>query len=345
MTFKLLCCDGGGIRGLITAMLIQDLEQSHRIISKADGFAGTSTGGLIALALANDVPITTIVNVYEKDGEQIFQPNGWLLEEKAQSPESAARNNLEALGSGPGFLSCQYKNDGLHDIARTLLHNKCLSDVKKYIAINTARLWDGKSKSWNAATFSNSANNPYRSVEMKDAALATSAAPTYFPPYKIDQFGFFADGGTFANNPCMTAIADALAGRWFNSVDEVRVLSLGTGIVHQGIAPEIFSELLSEPLDWGVTHWMSPWPYGGVPERVPAMALLDLMMAGTSQAATQEATQILAQHQFCRANVILPEPIGLDDWQKVDKLIYYTEKYIKSSDWQQIRAWVVAHWQ
>ena len=68
MSFKILCCDGGGIRGVITALLIQDLDKSFGIVAGANGFAGTSTGGLISLGLVNGVAIGDIVNVYENDG-------------------------------------------------------------------------------------------------------------------------------------------------------------------------------------------------------------------------------------------------------------------------------------
>ncbi len=57
MAFKILSSDGGGIRGLITVLLIQNLDEDFDVISKADGFAGTSTGGLISLGLANGVAI------------------------------------------------------------------------------------------------------------------------------------------------------------------------------------------------------------------------------------------------------------------------------------------------
>lgn len=51
MSFKILSFDGGGIRGLITALLVQDLDKSHSVISKAGDFAGTSAGALISLGL------------------------------------------------------------------------------------------------------------------------------------------------------------------------------------------------------------------------------------------------------------------------------------------------------
>lgn len=332
MTFKILCCDGGGIRGLMTALLIKDLDQRYDVITRADGFAGTSTGGLIALALANSTPIDEIIGVYENDGATIFEPNGWLLEE--MQAERPAPENMAELKAGPGLLSCQYKNDGLIKIANQLLGSRRLSDAGKYVATNTARLWDGTS--WEPTTFSNAANNPYADFMMKDAALATSAAPSYFPPYQISHYGFFADGGTFANNPSMAAIADAMAGGRVDTLENVRALSLGTGIVPQGIPPTS----IPKPLNWGVNHWMWPW----ASNHVPGMALLNLMMDCTSRAVSEEAAKLLAGN-FCRGNVTMPKAIGLDAWKQVAELKQYAMAYMETESWHQVRDWVSTNWQ
>ena len=321
MPFKILCCDGGGIRGLITSLLIQDLDRHFEVIERADGFAGTSTGGLIALALANGVDIEQILDIYKKKGPVIFEPNNGLIEEKEQ------------LDSGPGLFACQYKSDGLKQIASDLLGYTLLNDADKYVAINATRLWDGDS--WGSVTFSNSPDSPYSGISMFDAALATSAVPTYFPPHKIDPLGYFADGGTFANNPSVTAIADVISGGLARSLDDVRVLSLGTGISPQGIAPTS----VTNSLDWGAARWMSPYQS----ENVPAMALMNLMMDCTAKVATSEASQLLAGN-FCRGNLTLPMPVPLDDWQHVCELNQYTEIYMETNDWKKVRKWVENNW-
>ena len=73
-TYRILSCDGGGIRGVITAKLLQALDPS--VIKNIDLFAGTSTGSIIALGLASGVPIDTIVELYssQKACSKIFQP-------------------------------------------------------------------------------------------------------------------------------------------------------------------------------------------------------------------------------------------------------------------------------
>lgn len=334
MAFKILSCDGGGIRGLITALLIRDLNRRFGFIAKADAFAGTSTGGLIALALADGLPVDSVIDLYRNQGGTIFEPNEWFASD-ADGREQALSRAIGELGTGPGFRSSQYTNAGLKRLAGKLFGSRRLSDLNRLVVVNSARLW--KEQSWVPASFSNAPANPYRDLPLADAALATSAAPTYFPPYEISAYGYFADGGTFANNPAMTALAEALGGRYASGVDDVHVLSLGTGQAPEGIRPAA----VSDPLKWGVTHWL--WPLAD--DGVPAMALLNLTLDLTAAEATAQAARILGS-QFRRGNFVLPEPFGLDDWQHVAKLEQWTEHYLATSaDWARICDWVEAEWQ
>ncbi len=326
MPFRLLCCDGGGIRGIMTAMLIADLDASYGIIGSANGFAGTSTGGLIALALANQVDVETIYNTYLNDGSTIFTPNDWLVR-----PDSRVPPEMNTLGSGPGYLSCAYNNLGLGTVANELLGTTLLSDAPKFVAVNSAQLWDGTS--WTATTLSNASKNPFSGLTMADAALATSAAPTYFPPYEINGFGYFADGGLFANNPTMAALAELLQAGV--PLSQISVISLGTGVSASGVQPSA----IPDPLSWGTSTWMWPWASGGV----PAMSLMNLMFDATEQAATAQSQQILGAN-IARGNVPLPQPFALDDWEDVQTLVGYANSYMQSAEWQLIRNWVANNW-
>lgn len=336
MAFKILCCDGGGIRGVITALLIQDLDKRFGIVKKADGFAGTSTGGLISLGLVNNVDIGTVVDVYKHKGADIFESNGWLLDAQAKQQDRApALSAEELLGSGPGILSCQYVNTGLQSVASKLVGDGALSSASRFVAVNSARLWDANQNSWVPCTFSNGKNNAYRNISMVDAALATSAAPTYFPPYQVGDFGYFADGGTFANNPSMTAIVEALYQGCVGTASEIVMLSLGTGANPVGVPPDY----VSDPLRWGVTHWL--WPSSnGV---VPATALLNLTMDATAELAAIQAGQMLG-NRYMRGNVPLPQPFALDDYENVGVLVRATEDYIKTAEWQAVHSWVEQNW-
>lgn len=336
MTYRILCCDGGGIRGLITALLIQNLKGSFTtFLDRTDGFAGTSTGGLIALGLARDVGIDEIVTCYKTKGEEIFTPNGWFRADAA----SAEADDAAALAAGPGKFVCQYKSDGLKKVAEGLLGAGRLSDAPKFIAVNAAQLWNPGSDAWEARTLSNTPNNAFREVSMVDAALATSAAPTYFPPHEISRhLGYFADGGVFANNPAMTAVGEALGSGLVDKPADIRVLSLGTGRNPQGIPPSVFDK--HKPLNWGATTWLWPAAWGG---HVPAAALLALMMDATSESSTTVAEHLLGEN-FCRANVELDKPYAMDDYKDIGILEDRTADYVKGEAWRKVRDWVEENW-
>ncbi len=72
--YLILTFDGGGIRGLIPALLVQQLDQELNLLERVDLFAGTSTGGLVAIGLASDVPVSSLVDIYMTKGAEVFQP-------------------------------------------------------------------------------------------------------------------------------------------------------------------------------------------------------------------------------------------------------------------------------
>jgi patatin-like phospholipase/acyl hydrolase len=332
MTYKILSCDGGGIRGLLSAMLIQDLDKRYNVVKKADGFAGTSTGGLIALALARGIDISEIVQVYSTQGSTIFTKNDeWLAQKEALENGSPL--------AGPGYLVCEYLSTGLQKVANELLGNGNMLSLRGFVAINSARLWSGNGNtgSWAPATFTNVQGDTYSQISLVDAALATSAAPSYFPPHEIGAFGYFADGGVFANNPSMVAIAESLGKGRAGSLANLRVLSIGTGISPEGIPPAS----VGNPLHWGVSSWLSPFP--AWLDNVPQAALLGLTMDTTATLATQQAGQLLS-NSYQRAYFVLSQPIPLDDWQNVALLTQLTNAYMQSSDWQAVRQWVEQNW-
>ncbi|SEG37676.1 Patatin-like phospholipase, partial [Variovorax sp. NFACC29] len=185
-------------------------------------------------------------------------------------------------------------------------------------------------------TISNGPSNAYRGISMVEAALATSAAPTYFPPYQVGDFGYFADGGTFANNPSMTAIVEAIYQGYASATSDIVMLSLGTGANPVGVP----TSAVPNPLDWGVTHWL--WPFSnGV---VPATALLNLTMDATAELAATQAGQLLGGN-YMRANLPLAQPFGLDDYKNVGELVSATLNYIETStQWAQVRSWVQENW-
>lgn len=320
MTFRILSCDGGGIRGYLSSSLIKalDAETDGKLLAGVHGFAGTSTGGLISIALGAGVPIDDIVSVYATKAATIFKENKLFSKDAA---DVAIRDAVEAQGllAGPGYLECQYVATGLRQVIDELLPDDTatLGDTSaKMIAVNSAQLLDDKSKpgGWTPVTLNNlSVGDDYGDILLADAALATSAAPTYFPPHQIGDRGYFADGGTFANNPVMNAVELALSAGKASSLSDIQVISFGTGLTAQGIS----AKAIGEPLDWGVTSWLWPWKSR---KGAPATALLVMTMDLSAQNAGAIADRLLGP-QMARINPVLSRPVPLDGYTKGDYAI------------------------
>lgn len=330
MAFKLLSCDGGGVRGYISSSLIQALDKATdgKLLNNVQGFAGTSTGGLISIALANGVSIDDVVNIYKNEAATIFTKNGWFTEADRRAQVNAA---MAAGGEleGPGKFSSAYNATGLVKILTHYVGTKTFGDVKKVLAVNTAQLQDTSltPPRWVPQTFNNcKVGGDFGAVKLLDAALSTSAAPCYFPPHEISGLGYFADGGTFANDPVLNGIEVAVAGGHASSITDVEVISIGTGISPEGIA----AGDVGQPLNWGVTTWMWPFASGGV----PATALLNLTLDLTSQN-LEKITQNLLKKQITRINPVLTAPVALDEYTPKDYAIM--DEAIKaamaSDDW------------
>ena len=233
----------------------------------------------------------------------------------------AMRQAVEAEGllAGPGTFECEYVATGLREVIDQLLPDDKATlggTTTRMIAVNSAQLLNDavQPPHWAPVTLNNlKVGGDYSDVLLADAALATSAAPTYFPPHQIGARCYFADGGTFANNPVMNAIELALSAGKAASLADIEVISFGTGLTPQGISPKA----IGKPLDWGVTSWL--WPRK-TRKGVPATALLSMTMELSAQNAGSIADRLLG-HRMARINPVLAEPVPLDAYEKADYAI------------------------
>lgn len=333
MTFKLIACDGGGIRGYISSTLIRDLnaETGGKLLSMANGFAGTSTGGLISVGLGAGVDIKVIQNIYATKAAKIFQKAPWF------AAATAPKTEAELLS--PGITGAAYVADGLRAVMTPLVGSRSFGDLKggKMTAVVSAWLDANPAPppNWAPVTLNN-IDPAHATVQLIDACLATSAAPAYFPPHEVPGKGWFADGGTFANNPVMNGIELARGAKLLTSYGDVQVISFGTGSSAMGIP----ASAIGKPLDWGVTKWLRPWASGGV----PATALLNLALDLSAANITAVAKGILGP-ALVRINPALAEPIPLDGYSKADYAAM--DKAIAAAkaapDWQAAKT-MVAGW-
>jgi patatin-like phospholipase/acyl hydrolase len=262
-TFNILSIDGGGIRGIFPAKFLQEIEDRlhekgydyTNIHEHFDLICGTSTGGIIAIALALGIPASEIKNLYLDNASQIFKRRDFL-----------------------GWVNSKYGNQNLEQIVKSTFQkyfdgqDPRLNDCKTNICIPVYDLFEGKPsvlKTPHHERF----NRDYH-IFAYQAALATSAAPTYFTPYsssyyKIgsnsdEYFSNKVDGGIFANNPTMIGLIEAQKA-FGKELNEIKVLSLGTGST-KNIDVENRKR-------WGLLYWMNPW----------RKRLIDLFMQSQSQ--------------------------------------------------------------
>lgn len=240
---KVLAIDGGGIRGIIPALLLAEVEKrtNQHISDLFDLIAGTSTGGILALGL--NMPDYTfqgkpqytaraLADLYLDRGSEIFPPhlysNLWSLTgslDHAKYPVEPFEKILEDY-FGETRLSQSLKNTFItsYDIERRCPQN---------FSSEKAR------------------NDPSEDFLMRMLARATSAAPTYFEPFQLKKNGpedYYAliDGGVFANNPALYAYIEAKI--IYQGENDFLVVSLGTG-EHAPCFP------YQKARKWGLIKW------------------------------------------------------------------------------------------
>lgn len=322
MTFRILACDGGGIRGYLTARLLQSLATDPKIagwLDRVDLFCGTSTGSAIALALAAGKSPAVLVDLYGKKGPAIFK-------DRMKPASIEARALVAALEAVPGIKNyiedvsmlfvCKYDNQALRAALVDIFGDETLASLRK-VAIPTFQLKDA-SGIWAPLVLHNF-GGPTSSSNLLavDAMMRSAAAPTFFPSHQG-----CVDGGVIANNPCLVGVATAvdasLAGR---SIGDLRVLSMGTG--------ESPGFINAEPdIDWGIAKWAKP--------------LSSIMVGGVDTFDSYLSRQILGP-AFCRLSPTLKAPVGMDEYEAIPILDETAAAALASPNYSECRDWIAAN--
>lgn len=220
--FKILSIDGGGIKGLFSARVLSEIETLHGSLTEHfDMLCGTSTGGLIALALAAGKSATEIVEFYKEWGDRIF-PTGKIGRKW--------RNFRFYVAGG------KYGDENLKQAVAHILGEKQMCDANSYLCIPTVNLTTASP--WVFKTDHDAALTRDSNIPMVDVALATSAAPFYFPVAVSSSVpgGYYVDGGLWANNPAFVGLLEAC--RYFagdgKRYRRVRILSVPSASPNAG---------------------------------------------------------------------------------------------------------------
>ena len=210
--FRILSLDGGGIKGTFTAAVLTELEKmtGKRIADHFDLITGTSTGGLIAIALGLGVPAHELLTFYEKRGPEIFPLVGL---------------HGRVMQNVGWFSKPKFSATPLQNAIASVLGNRRLGESKQRLAIPSFNAVNGDIYIFKTAHHQRFKQD-YKDPAV-NAALATSAAPTYFPAFRHESGLAFIDGGVWSNTPVMVGIVEALA-VMEKSVNDIEMLSIGT---------------------------------------------------------------------------------------------------------------------
>ncbi|HSD77184.1 MAG TPA: patatin-like phospholipase family protein [Solirubrobacteraceae bacterium] len=283
---RVLCIDGGGIRGIIPALVLAELEErtGRRTAEMFDLIAGTSTGGILAAALvrpgddgaAPRYSARDLLGLYEAEGPEIFD-----------------RPLLKRIRSVDGWLDERYDDAGLVAALRRYLDGARLSDALADVLI-TAYEIEGRF----AFFFRSARARADRAYDfaLADACRATAAAPTYFEPARVtdlagDRPYALIDGGVYAANPALCALADVAADGDTSGVD--LLLALGTGS-HTRPLP------YAQVRGWGQLEW--------------ARSIVDVVFDGQADTTDFAVGRLLPGDRYVRLQVELDHASdALDD--------------------------------
>ena len=274
MTRRILSIDGGGILGLIPAMILAEIEAraGRPTADMFDMVAGTSTGGIIACAVASGLPARDVVALYRGRGRQIF-----------------SRSPGHRLGTGFGLWGPQYGAKGIEASLAAVFGDRKLSDCPMELLVPA---YDIEARTPVLYKSAKARDYGWRDYYLRDVCRATSAAPTYFPPACIRSLAndeaALVDGGLYANNPSACALAQAAkSGR----LDDVVLVSLGTGQIERPYLYDVARR-------WGLAKWVRP--------------LLDCMFDGQADTAAHQCRSLLGD-RMVRIQPGLPGELAMDD--------------------------------
>lgn len=278
---RVLSIDGGGIRGIIPALVLAHLEKrvGKPCSEIFDLMVGTSTGGMLALGLSlrtdDGEPLFSakqLVSLYEEHGADIFEQSLW--------------RKVRSIG---GILEEAYSHEALEAILDRYFTSRVMADCGVPTMVTSYDIQNRRTvfiKSW---------HSEHAALLCSKTARATSAAPTYFEPARMswgEESRTLIDGGVFINSPSVSAYAEA---RKLFPGEPIAMLSLGTGELTRPIPYE-------EARTWGSALWV--------------MSLLDCMFDGVSKAADHQMRLFLGENYLRLQTPLLYASDDMDDASK-----------------------------
>lgn len=263
--FQVLALDGGGAKALFTAHVLARLEEDLgvRVVDQFDLIAGTSAGGVVALGLGAGFRPAEIVELYSALTARVFARSRWTAARRLTRPA--------------------YSGEVLREVLGEVFGDRLLGESTKRLIVPSWDVQRGEVHIFKTPHHER-LRRDWR-ISMVDVAMATTAAPTYFPAAQVDGHRLI-DGGVWANNPSVVAIGEAVS-MLDVPLDAIRVLNVGT--IDQ-------KTIHSERLDTGgLAAWAKP--------------AATLMITATSRGAQGTATHLIGNDKFARFDARVPGDI------------------------------------
>ncbi|MDE1465859.1 patatin-like phospholipase family protein [Spartinivicinus poritis] len=273
--YRAIVFDGGGVRGLITASWVEELEEllGHPVYNYVNYIAGTSTGSILAAALACGIPAQEVVELYQKYAITIF-------------PEYSRRilSRIKRLFlEGPS--APKYNDKGLTHELKRAFGEKQFGDLKVKTLITSYNVFQREPvifKSWDSL---------HAEYPLWEVIKASCSAPVYFPAHLMKLSGYYmplVDGGVVANNPSACLLADIAKDIRLKTkcLDTSQVIlgSFGAGQYTRPIS-------INDSREWGALEW--------------ALPIIDVLFDGSSDAISYVCRQMIPENQYYRFQVAL----------------------------------------
>lgn len=257
-TFNIMTFDGGGVKGCLSATLVDRLyELNQDIIDKTNLLAGTSIGSIIALALAYGLSPRDIKDLFnEENVKNVFTP------------------------SYSELVRPKYNNHNLKQLLLQIFPQDLkLKDLQKYVVVPSFNLGcNEENGSWQPIFFNNLPWSTTSDAYVIDVALSSSAAPIYFPSHEG-----CIDGGVVANDPSLVALIHAIDKEGLDQkIENIRLLSIGTGY-----KPDCIQTSTS---GWGAIEWVT--------HKNPSTPLLSLMFSANTSLSCSLCAKLLDYNYF-----------------------------------------------
>ena len=214
---RILSIDGGGLKGVMPAAFLAAIEETYgvRIVDHFDIIAGTSTGGIIALGLGLGLTASEIHQFYIEHGPEIFGQTDNVRFPKLRSLMRTCRL----------FNRSKYDPEALKQALTDVFGNRKLGESKTRLVIPAYNRTKDEVHIYKTAHHRRFQSD-YKEWAV-DVAMATAAAPTFFPSHETDKATGLLDGGIWANNPSSVAALEGSAVMKWSTMDQARLLSLG----------------------------------------------------------------------------------------------------------------------